>query len=319
MEVKRVAVREKGPEGFSIEDKWLLRSDPERPPGEHLASVVPRQFRQGRPGVFAVAGPVFSGRARLTNLPWEVSEDGLVRDMGLRAIRLINDVEAMAWSLTGESPENLRRLGGPPVPRPGHRVLLSLGTGLGGGGLFFDGKNYHPWSGEPGHATWAPRGREDLELLDGIDPVREGVRREDVLSGRGLVRIALYCFSRSGRDFEAFTRAAGGEDPAAVINRRAGEGDGPCREAVRIFLRILGAEMGGLVLTTGARGGCFLGGGMALRLAWALGDPVLMESFLLDGPMRGYLEQVPLFLLKDEDAPISGALRLAQRLWGGGR
>jgi glucokinase len=45
---------------------------------------------------FAVAGPVQDGRASLTNLPWVIDEAVLSRELGLREVRLLNDLEAMA-------------------------------------------------------------------------------------------------------------------------------------------------------------------------------------------------------------------------------
>src|SRR5215203_2903234 len=46
--------------------------------------------------LFAVAGPVVSGRSVLTNLPWVIQETALQATLQLESVRVVNDVEAMA-------------------------------------------------------------------------------------------------------------------------------------------------------------------------------------------------------------------------------
>jgi len=43
-----------------------------------------------------VAGPVFRGRTKVTNLPWVLDETELERDLGFSSVRLMNDLLAFA-------------------------------------------------------------------------------------------------------------------------------------------------------------------------------------------------------------------------------
>jgi glucokinase len=45
---------------------------------------------------FDVAGPVVDGRVKTTNLPWVMDEAELARDLNLRSVHLLNDLEAVA-------------------------------------------------------------------------------------------------------------------------------------------------------------------------------------------------------------------------------
>ena len=45
---------------------------------------------------FDLAGAVIGGRARLTNLPWEVEETGLCRGLNLQRVSLLNNLQAIA-------------------------------------------------------------------------------------------------------------------------------------------------------------------------------------------------------------------------------
>src|ERR1700739_4663316 len=45
---------------------------------------------------FDVAGPVIDGRVKTTNLPWVMDEISLAKDLNLKSVRLMNDLEAVA-------------------------------------------------------------------------------------------------------------------------------------------------------------------------------------------------------------------------------
>ena len=54
---------------------------------------------------FDVAGPVIERRAHLTNLPWDLEEAALCRDLGLQRVSLLNDLRAIAHAVPHLRPE----------------------------------------------------------------------------------------------------------------------------------------------------------------------------------------------------------------------
>ena len=48
---------------------------------------------------FGVAGPVFGDTAELTNVQWRIDAQAVAAALGLPRIRLLNDLEAMAYSV----------------------------------------------------------------------------------------------------------------------------------------------------------------------------------------------------------------------------
>src|SRR5215468_3552069 len=54
---------------------------------------------------FGVAGPVLSGRAKITNLPWIVDETAMAKELNLKAVHLLNDLEAIACAVPGLRPQ----------------------------------------------------------------------------------------------------------------------------------------------------------------------------------------------------------------------
>jgi glucokinase len=68
-----------------------------------------------------LAGQVNAGRSRLTNLSWTVDQDSIRSVCGARAVFLVNDLQAMAYSVPFLSPENLATLRRWPGGPSGHR------------------------------------------------------------------------------------------------------------------------------------------------------------------------------------------------------
>ena len=53
---------------------------------------------------FGVAGPVFENHSRTTNLPWVVDGQALSKQFDIRHVRLLNDLEAMAYETSSVHP-----------------------------------------------------------------------------------------------------------------------------------------------------------------------------------------------------------------------
>src|ERR1041385_4245952 len=78
---------------------------------------------------FDVAGPVIDGRVKITNLPWVMDEVSLARDLNLKSVRLMNDLEAVAKAIPHLSPGDINTLNaGQPVPY-GAIGVVAPGTG----------------------------------------------------------------------------------------------------------------------------------------------------------------------------------------------
>ena len=84
-----------------------------------------------RYALFDAAGLVENGRCALTNNAWVVDAAELAPRFGFAGIHIVNDFEAVAWSLPLMTADDLRMIGGR-TPKPGApMVVLGPGTGLG--------------------------------------------------------------------------------------------------------------------------------------------------------------------------------------------
>ncbi|NIR60922.1 MAG: glucokinase, partial [Gammaproteobacteria bacterium] len=234
---------------------------------------------------FAVAGPVAETpegeTAQVTNLPWRLDSAALSEMLGLPRTRLINDFQAAAYGLEALAPTDLLTLQ-PGRPVPGApRVLIGAGTGLGEAVLVWTGEHYRPLPSEGGHADLAPGDTEEQALLAHLRERFGHVSWERAVSGPGLVNV--FEFLRAHRRREpspALAEALAAGDAAAAISESAlAQRDGLAMAALAMLVRLYGAQAGNLALTVLARGGVYIGGGIAPKiLEWLRHGPFL-EAF----------------------------------------
>ena len=201
---------------------------------------------------------------------------------------LLNDLEAMAYSVPVLRPDELASLqAGRRVPT-GNAALIAAGTGLGEALLHYVDGRFIPSPTEGGHADFAPRNAEEIALLEHVTAWYGRADYERVLSGPGLAehppvhaprRVpGVRCGGGSGA--EAIADLAGG----AVRRVRA-----TASARSTLFVSIYGAEAGNLALRSVATAGVFLGGGIAPKILPALQGGRFMEAFRAKAPMDEFV------------------------------
>src|SRR5690606_1100515 len=165
-----------------------------------LASVVSRYLDETEitcdVASLAVAGPVHGDRCKTTNLPWELDARELEGALKLARVRLLNDLEAVAWAVPKLEPSELVTLhegagqAADGLAGQGNACVIAAGTGLGVAGIHWDGARHHPFATEAGHADFAPSTEQEFALLRRLQRVHPHVSWERVCSGRGIT--ALY-------------------------------------------------------------------------------------------------------------------------------
>ena len=250
---------------------------------------------------FALAGPVRAQEVTLTNrAKWKVSAATVASHFGFEAVRLINDFHAMARSVPEFDVTSFDEIlpGTPKVGAP--RLVAGPGTGFGVATLLSgpDGQ----WSvvaGEGGHMAYAPRTQLEHELARLLTRDHGYVSNELVASGSGLEEVhRAFC--------EIFDRDCLDLSPEEM-RQRADAGDEMFQRLIEVrSLAVMGAA-GDLVLANGALGGVVLAGGVSERISEFLKTPLARQRFVARGPMSDYLEDCPVWLMRDASAPLIGA------------
>ena len=276
--------------------------------GDVIAEYLEQTAGRRRPlkAVVAVAGPVLDGEIEFTNLDWQISEGDLLAHFEFEAVKLINDFAAQALACPLLEADDLRILG--PDVRGGvdcPLVVLGAGTGFGVAGLARGDRGDVAVATEGGHACFAPCDDVEIEVLKRLRAQYGRVSIERLLSGPGL--FDLY---RALADIEGM--GAELPDDKAVV-AAAAEGDRTAGAAADRFCGIMGSVAGDLALTFGARGGVFVSGGMAPRMADRLAAGQFRARFEDKGRLSPYVAQIPTSLVLHPYPAIVGAAReLAQ-------
>jgi glucokinase len=290
-----------------------------------LPEILPQFIRsEGIPvhsACFGVAGPVRSGRSKISNLPWIIDSRELATQLRLNSVGLLNDLEAYAYGIDALDSKDFITLSEGSDDAEGNRAVISAQTGLGVAGLYWDGFRHHPFPCEGGHADFAPRNDLQMELLGYLLKKYGRVSGERILSGPGIRNI--YDFLRDTRKAEEPTwlhdQLAAAADAPALISQLASEGKAAiCDQALSIFVSVFGAETGNCALHYMATGGMFIGGSIAAKNVHKMKDPVFMQSFLDKGRMEVLLKDVPVKIVLNDDCGLIGAARytLVQKAFG---
>ena len=262
---------------------------------------------------FGVAGPVTNGRVEASNLPWTIESRRLADELNLEKTTLINDLEATGWGIGAVSPEDLVALNQVVGKSVGNQAIIAAGTGLGEGGLYWDGQRHHVFASEGGHCDFAPLNDLQVELFRYLHARYGHVSYERVLSGPGLVNVFEFLRDTGkGKVPDWLAEQMLNMDPAAAVSEAAMEGKcAMCAQALDIFVSVFGAEAGNLALKIKATGGVFLAGGIAPKILTRLSSPIFLHAFVGKGRMQHLMEIMPLKVITNDKLALLGAARYA--------
>jgi glucokinase len=269
-----------------------------------LASIL-RDFLRDGPSVsdvaIASAGfPLEDGTVITANLPWSVSPRAIRDELGLAAVHLVNDFEAVAHAAAYMDASAFAQLTGPErVPRA-PVLVLGPGTGLGAAVWIPNGGRPVVLATEAGHAALATNSDLEAQLLREMLKTRSHMPVEHALSGPGLLNLyTALCAVRGTAPTlttpaEITHAALSGQNPLAV-------------ESLEVFCGLLGSVVGDMALLYGAQGGIYLAGGILPNIRQFLINSSFVARFLDKGPMREALQRIPVKLVEHGQLGVVGA------------
>jgi glucokinase len=272
---------------------------------EGLAQTLGTAYRAPRAGAFAVATAVGSDHIGLTNSGWAFSRLQTQRDLGLDALLILNDFEALALSLPGLQRHQVTPIpgaftGGTPAVTRGALAVIGPGTGLGVAGLVPTRLGWAALPGEGGHATLSAADDFESALLEAVRREHAHVSAERLLSGIGLPTLHQGVAAVLGASHSALTAGD-------IVDGALSGADAVCDRTVDAFCALLGSFAGNVALVMGARGGVYIGGGIVPRLGDRFFRSAFRERFEAKGRFRDYLQAIPTALITDTLAALGGA------------
>jgi glucokinase len=259
--------------------------------------------------VLAVASPVTGDQIKITNNPWSFSVQALRAELGLRALKLINDFAAIGYAVPHLGRDDVRPIGFMPERlardrSDGHYSVLGPGTGLGVGRVLLRSGEAIIIETEGGHVGFAPGNPYELKILEAVFRRFPRVSAERLLSGPGLLN--LY---HALADVEGLPCPA--ETPAQISEQANAAPDGLEGRAVTLFCELLGSFAGDTVLTHGAWDGVYLAGGITQKLLPWFERGALRARFEHKGRFEPLLQGVPMLAITHPHVGLLGSAACA--------
>lgn len=238
-----------------------------------------------RQAAFAVASPVVGDTIKLTNNTWSFDRKSVAHALGIETLKLLNDFEALAYSLPALVAEDYQTIGNARPASNLPMIVIGPGTGLGVAGMV---RGSHGWTvvpGEGGHATLAATDDFETEILQAARKEFSHVSAERLLSGIGLPMLLRAVCAVQGMPRMDLS--------AEEISTLGASGNNlQCRTTMELFFAFLGGFAGNVALTLGARGGVFIGGGIVPQLVDLLMTSRFRERFEAKGRFQPYLASI---------------------------
>ena len=262
---------------------------------------------------FGVAGPVIGTRCETTNLSWVVDSSEIARQLGLNSAGLVNDLEATGYGTLRLEKEDMIVLQSGVQREGAARAVIAAGTGLGEGGLVWDGHQYRALASEGGHTDFGPRNELEVDLLWFLLQRYQRVSYERIISGSGMQNLYDFFRGRSGVPEPPWlTQKLASGDPAAAISQAGLDGsDAVCMDALETFVSIYGAETGNLALKLLSTGGVYVGGGIAPKILPKILDGPFLKSFTSKGRYEKVLKAMPVCVVLNDKTALIGAAHYA--------
>ncbi len=277
-----------------------------------VAQAIVEFFKIGNGGhcvsdaLLGVAGPVEADRCTLTNSTWVVDARELCKEFGFAKVRLINDFEAVAWSLPLLIPTDTITIGGGNSVPGAPMAVLGPGTGL-GLAYFLPGRGRPTVTGtEGGHATLSATCMREFEVIEHLRRQFGHVSAERALSGSGLEN--LYDAIKTIDNIDAPGRSA-----VAITEHALAANCAVSVAALRMFCAMLGTVAGNVALTLGARGGIYIAGGIVPRIVSGLMQSEFRNRFEEKGRFRAYMTMIPTKVITHPDPAFIGLRVLADQ------
>lgn len=262
----------------------------------------------------AAAGPVVDRHIKVTNNHWALDVDDLSEAFATDHVRLMNDFEAIAWSIPVLAEADCIPVGLPdPAPLPAGNFSVAVvgpGTGLGAVGLRRQDGMLIPIAGEASHGGFAPETRVQLDVLVALREEFDRISSERLVSGAGLENL----YWALGQIHHAkLPKLSAGEIFAAA----QASSNEHASEAVGLFFEVLGQFAGDYALAIGANDGVYIAGGIVRRYPELFANSRFRSGFESKGRHRAIMERIPTRLIMHPQPGLLGASYVARELSAG--
>lgn len=247
----------------------------------------------------ALACPCEQDQIALTNNHWRFSRAEILRQLGLKELRTINDftAQALAVPLLSEQQKVVLHAG---VEVRAPILVVGPGTGLGVGSLVPAAQGWIPVVTEGGHVTAAAVDARDVETMEWLRAQYGHVSAERLISGPGLENLYRSELAARGQVGNCLS-------PAEITKSALDGSDEVCIAVLERFCRVFGGVVGDAVMSTGARGGVVVAGGIVPRILDFIKNSEFLPRMHDKGRFSQYMQSVPVSVMVSGDPGLKGS------------
>ena len=244
----------------------------------------------------AVAGPIDSEIVSLTNRDWTFTRESLRKAALAKRFHLLNDFEALALSLPHLEGDDIIQIGGETPSKPGVKIVLGPGTGLGMATLApLPLGGWMALPGEVGHITLPVVTQAEFDWREKMSKPGVPFESEDAITGGGLLRM-----------YQAIAEKPVQQTPEEVLQAALAGTDTAAVKTLEQFIVWLARIAGDAAMTMQAHGGVYLAGGIAPSIVDKLKTGPFRTVFQEKGRLAHVMRPIPVYIIVDEFPAFKG-------------
>jgi len=245
--------------------------------------------------IISVAGPKNGDTITMTNRNWKISAEEIKKKFGLNSCHLLNDWEAIAYSLSSLKEEDIKVLKNGSFVGFTDTPKFVIGPGTGLGAALYSRINNVEYVNPTELGNTQTAVKYYLDIF-GVKATEKFTILEDVLSGSGIRRISQELI---GEDLS-------GEE----ILLRAASKDKQCIDLIQKYIKCFAVLSSEAALSYNCNGGVFLAGSFMRGLEEYFDQDLFTNDFIGTRKQihQDFLSNIPIFLVKREFTPLYGNL-----------
>lgn len=256
---------------------------------------------------FAAAGPIRNQTIQFTNNHWQIDMAELESQYQAQDSHLLNDFEAIAYSLPSLSLDQLCPVGGNwelQDTKPLKLGVLGPGSGLGVGGIV-KSQNSHlsPIVTEGGHSGFSPQTDYQAAILKALLKNHSYVSNELFLSGPGIANIYHAICDVENKCYDQNSLLSAKD----ISHNAKKHKDQTSLKTLELFFEILGQLAGDVALHQTAVDGIYIAGGIVQRYQTELCASRFRAGFENKGKQTNLLKSIPTWLITEANPGLIGA------------
>ena len=276
---------------------------------------------------FAVAGPISDNNAKIINLSWNISGNGLKNKFKFKSCELINDFAVQIYGipfLKESQYSTIQKGNNLAGANKDLHAIVGAGTGLGIARGIISGTKVKVLASEGGHVEYSPKSELEWELKNWLKDTLnvERISCERIVSGTGLSRIAEWRLSKPdarNHPLRKYLKELKISDtlrkelPQKICNL-SNQRDTLMIEVERIWLDAYASLLGDIALQELCFGGLWISGGTAPKHLLNFKSGLFMKQFSDKGRLKDILKNIPVSIILDEEFGLFSAACRAKML-----